>query len=152
MLLGTDGVFDNCWAAELLALLPAEPTTAATTKAEASDNTGAADGDGASSSSSSSPSPLSLSARDIAEKIVRLAAANSRDETYPSPYAAEAAACGVDLRGGTENGSSSFGAAVSSFASKLFGGTSDDEDDGGGAVLGGKMDDITVVVAVVGAV
>ena len=42
-------------------------------------------------------------------------------------------------------------AAVSSLASRLFGG-SDDEDDGGGAVLGGKLDDITVVVAVVGAV
>ena len=84
--------------------------------------------------------------------MVRLAAANSRDEGYPSPYAAEAAANGVDLRGeGGAGNQNSFGlAAVSSFASRLFGG-SDDEDDGG-ALLGGKLDDITVVVAVVGAV
>ena len=155
VLLGTDGVFDNCWAAELLALLPTETTTAT----KASDGA-ASDGDSAASSSSSppsGPSALSLAARDIAEKIVRFAAANSRDETYPSPYAAEAAACGVDLRGGAGGGAekggggASFGAAVSSFASRLFGG-SDDEDAGGGAVLGGKLDDITVVVAVVGAV
>lgn len=145
MLLGTDGVFDNCWAAELLALLPTETTATA----KASDG-----GDSASSSPSSSsppPPPLSLAARDIAERIVRFAVANSADETYPSPYAAEAAACGVDLRGGSGENENSFGAAVSSFASRLFGG-SDDEDDGGGAVLGGKLDDITVVVAVVGAV
>ena len=150
VLLGTDGVFDNCWAAELLALLPTEATPRA--------NAGGGGG-GDSVSSSSSSSPLSLSARDIAEKIVLLAAANSRDETYPSPYAAEAAACGVDLRGGAAgkesfDAASSFGAAVSSFASKLFGGlNSDDEDDGGAAaLLGGKVDDITIVVGVVGAV
>jgi len=98
------------------------------------------------------PSPLSSSAREIAEKIVRFAAANSRDDSYPSPYAAEAAACGVDLRGGGDGQGNSFGAAVSSFASRLFGGGSDDEDEPSSALLGGKLDDITVVVAVVGAV
>ena len=141
VILGTDGVFDNCWAAELLALLPTERT-------KAGGGDGGGDDGGASSSSSPSLSSLSLSARDVAERVVRLAAANSRDEAYPSPYAAEAAACGVDL-GGKED-DNSFGAAVSSFASKLFGGS--DDEDNGGALLGGKLDDITVVVAVVGAV
>ena len=54
VLLGTDGVFDNCWAAELLALLPTEATPRA--------NAGGGGG-GDSVSSSSSSSPLSPSPR-----------------------------------------------------------------------------------------
>jgi hypothetical protein len=103
LVLGTDGVFDNMWAEQLVELV-------AEAEAEARAGAGAAGGPG---------QAAGLDVGALAQAIAAAAAANAADREFRSPWAVEAARAGQ-----------------ASLLRTLF-------------PRGGKMDDCTVVVALV---
>jgi len=131
---GTDGLWDNAWAEEVGAALPAAGPLPAGAGPAADAWVAAAAG-----------------------RLVALAAANAQDPAYPGPYAAEAAAAaaaGAD----EEKGAREAGGGAGGFLKGLFFGREDEEGEAAAAVaaaassvpaMGGKLDDVTVVVGVV---